>query len=73
MMSAQQRTIRDPQNHSVEQNPILSGNVYEDAMPYALECNFSILVRLNLDMRHIQYQGETLPLPPGISVSPGIR
>ena len=29
-----------------------------------------------LDMRHIQYQGETLPpspLPPGISVSPGIR
>ena len=32
----------------------------------------------NVDMRHIQYQGETLPvptspLPPGISVSPGIR
>ena len=29
----------------------------------------------NIDMRHIQYQGETLPpspLPPGISVSPGI-
>ena len=26
-----------------------------------------------LDMTHIQYQGETLPLPPGISVSPGIR
>ena len=29
-----------------------------------------------VDMRHIQYQGETLPpfpLPPGISVSPGIR
>ena len=26
-----------------------------------------------LEMRHIQYQGETLPLPPGISVSPGIR
>ena len=30
----------------------------------------------NIDIRHIQYQGETLPplpLPSGISVSPGIR
>ena len=30
----------------------------------------------NIDMKHIQYQGETLPpfpFPPGISLSPGIR
>ena len=27
----------------------------------------------DLDMTHIQYQGETLPPSPGISVSPGIR
>ena len=29
------------------------------------------LVPMKVDMGHIQYQGETLP--PGISVSPGIR
>ena len=28
---------------------------------------------VGLDMRHIQYQGETLPLPLPISISPGIR
>ena len=29
------------------------------------------IIQNGLDMTHIQYQGETLP--PGISVSPGIR
>ena len=55
-------------------NPI---DAYEiDSKRLKSETSRGIYPTVEVDMRHIQYQGETLPpfpLPPGFSVSPGIR
>ena len=36
------------------------------AMGTTLYSQQPAFLAINVDMRHIQYQGETLPLPPGI-------